>query len=211
MSGWSVLLLAGASGTGKTTVARRIARECGIAWVQVDDLRLALQWSDARLPTSEATEALYFFERAPNLWRLPAERLRDALIATGEAMTEAIAIVTGNHVVQGDPAVIEGDGILPAILEHPDLRGFVASGQVRAAVVAPESEHELLRNMVDRGRGEHLDPASPEARRIARTRWLYSEWLVAEAQRRDIPVLSTQPWESLPARILAAIEPPVIP
>jgi 2-phosphoglycerate kinase len=203
MPDWSVLLIAGASGTGKTTVAKQISRDLGVAWVQVDDLRLALQYSGARLPDDAATEALHFLLRTPNIWSLPAERLADALVATGEAMTEAISIVTGNHIVQGDPAVIEGDGILPGILDHPDLRGFVASGALRMVVRAPGSEAELLRSMVDRGRGEHLDPVSPEFRRIAAMNWQFSQWLAIEAEARGIPVIPTQPWETLAARVLS--------
>jgi hypothetical protein len=101
-SNWTVLLIGGVSGTGKSTVAKAIARRHDADWLQVDDLRLALQWSDVRLTGEYATEALHFFERTPEVWRLPAERLRDAMIAVGEAMTEAVAIVVGNHVVQGD-------------------------------------------------------------------------------------------------------------
>lgn len=204
MPDWSVLLIAGASGAGKTTVAKAISRDLGVAWVQVDDLRLALQYSDARLPGADATDALYFFLRTPDLWSLPAARLADALVATGEAMTEAIAVVTGNHLVQGDPAVIEGDGILPGLLDHPELRGFVGSGALGMVVLAPASEAELLGNMVDRGRGEHLDPESPEARRIAAASWRFTRWLVGEAEARDVPVVPTRPWETLAARILAA-------
>jgi hypothetical protein len=170
--------------------------------VQVDDLRLAMQWSDVRLPTDEATEALYFFLRTPDVWTLPAERLRDALIATGEAMTEAIAIVVGNHVAQGDPAVIEGDGILPSIVEHPEVRPHVHSGAARAVFVVPGSEEELLRNMLDRGRGISAPGETPAARRIARMNWLYARWLERDAASRSLPVVSTQPWETLASRIV---------
>jgi 2-phosphoglycerate kinase len=203
MPDWSVVLIAGASGTGKTTVAKQISRELGVAWVQVDDLRLALQYSDARLPDDAATDDLYFFLRTPDLWSLPAERLADALVATGEAMTEAIAIVAGNHIVQGDPAVIEGDGVLPGIVDHPELRGYVASGALRMVVLASESEAELLQAMVERGRGERLDPGTPEPRRIAEMNWRFTRWLVAETDGRGIPVVAKRPWETLAARILA--------
>jgi hypothetical protein len=63
---WSVLLVVGASGTGKTTVAKAISREPGIAWAQVDDLRLTLQYSDARLHT-DAADGLYFLLRTPDV------------------------------------------------------------------------------------------------------------------------------------------------
>lgn len=198
---WSVLLIGGASGTGKTTVAKAIARDRGITWVQVDDLRLAMERSEVRLPSAAATEALYFFLRTPDVWHLPAARLRDGLIAVGHAMSEAIAIVTANHIVQGDPVVIEGDSILPAIVEHPELRTFVEAGTLRAVFLAPESEDELLGNMLDRGRGITHRGETPEARRAAETSWRYTQWLEHEAQRRSIPVVSTRPWETLKTRL----------
>ncbi len=68
-------------------MAERLGLRLGIPWLQVDDLRLALQCSQVVLP--ENTEALYFFERTPNVWRLAPEQLRDALIAVGHVMAPA--------------------------------------------------------------------------------------------------------------------------
>ena len=197
-----VLLIGGASGTGKTTLAKALSASLGIAWVQVDDLRLALQRSNVRLPTAQATEALYYFERTPDVWSLPAERLRDGLIATGEAMIDAIAIVVENHIVQNDPAVIEGDGILPSLLAHPGLRTYAATGHLRAAFLTSASEDELLRSMIDRGRGVP-DRRPDELARIAAMNWLFSAWLEADARRRNLPVIPTGPRDTLVERVAA--------
>lgn len=113
-----VLLIGGASRTGKTTIAKAIAREHRIAWVQVDDLRLAMQWSNVQLPTSEETEAICYFERTPDIWSKSATELRDALISVGNVLEDAISIVIGNHNAQNDSAIIEGDAILPAIRDR---------------------------------------------------------------------------------------------
>ncbi len=118
-------------------------------------------------------------------------------------MTDAIAIVTGNHFAQGDTAVIEGNGILTGLLDHPQLRGFVASGALRMVELAPASESELLHATVARGTGQHLDPDASGTRRIPAMDWRFSRWLVAEAEPRRVPAVSTQPRETLAARILA--------
>ena len=201
---WSVLLIGGASGCGKSTVAQEIARTSGATWVQVDDLRLALQWSNVRLPSDEATDALSFFERTPDIWRLPAGRLQEGLVAVGEVMADAIAIVTGNHVVQHNPAVIEGDGILPSLLDRPDLAEFVASGQLKMVVLDPPTEEWLLANMIERGRGIP-DRSEDETRNMARASWLYAQWLRREAEERSIPVVLCLPWETRIERIDTAI------
>lgn len=192
----TVVLIGGVSATGKTTIAKALSSRLGIAWVQVDDLRLALQWSTVRLPSEKATEALYFFDRTPDVWSLPAERLRDGLIAVAEAMTEAIAVVIENHIAQNDPAVIEGDGILPSLVEHPNLREYTAAGLLKAAFIMPASEDELLRNMIGRGRGV-VDRRSPELARIAEMNWLFSAWVEDEARRCSLPLLPTTPRDTL--------------
>jgi 2-phosphoglycerate kinase len=199
------LVIGGASGTGKTTVAKAIARAQGITWVQTDDLRLALQWSDVRLPSDAATDSLYYFLRTPEVWGQPAVRLRDALIAVGQVMTEALAVVIDSHVAQNDPVVLEGDSILPSILEHADVRPHAVSGAVRMVLLSPASEVDLLYSMLDRGRGMGEMGVSAEARRAAETAWLYSQWLRREAERGAIPIVGCQPWSTLAARIVKAV------
>jgi 2-phosphoglycerate kinase len=187
---WSVLLVGGASGSGKSMVAQTIATIHGATWVQVDDLRLALQWTDVRLPSDEATRALYFFERTPDIWQLPAERRQEGLVAVGEVMADAVAVVTANHVVQDNPAVIEGDGILPALLDRTDLAEFVASGQLKMMVLDPPSEDWLLANMIERGRGMS-DRSEDETRTMARASWLYEYRLLD----RDVRELLVYHWQ----------------
>jgi 2-phosphoglycerate kinase len=199
---WRVLLIGGQSGAGKSVAAAAIGRECGIPWLQVDDFRLALQRSQVTLP--RATAALYFFDETPAVWRLSPERLRDALIAIGEVMAPAIEIVTGNHVAIAAPAVIEGDGILPSFFTRPAVHELVAVGQVRGVFLVEPDESALFANMLARGRG--LDGRDDAGLRVeARAKWLYGQWLAAEAQRFGLPVLAPRPWATLVKRILAAV------
>lgn len=65
--GWKVLLIGGSSGAGKTVISREIGLRFGISWLQVDDLRLALQWSHVTL--LEHSDALYLFQN-PDTWQL---------------------------------------------------------------------------------------------------------------------------------------------
>ena len=87
---WAVLLIGGASGVGKTTVARRMGRQLGRSVVHVDDLRLVFQHSRVHLPDAAGTAALYRFWEAPDVWQRPPAELRDALIAVGSALAPAL-------------------------------------------------------------------------------------------------------------------------
>ena len=75
---WSVLLLGGPSGVGKTTAARTLAAQLGVAWLMVDDLRRALLHSQVTLP--QRTEALSCFAH-PLARTWPAHGLRAGLSA----------------------------------------------------------------------------------------------------------------------------------
>jgi 2-phosphoglycerate kinase len=186
---WTVLLIGGASGVGKTVAAKSVA------------LRLALQASRVTLPRD--TGALYFFTETPDVWSLPPERLRDALIAVGEVMAPAIEIVTLNHVDTVAPAVIEGDGILPSLLARQSLRERAAGGRLRAVFLVEPDERVMLANSLARARGIDAHTEA-ELGREARAKWLYGQWLAREASRHGLPVLEPRPWSTLPERILAA-------
>jgi 2-phosphoglycerate kinase len=199
---WQVLVVFGASGSGKSTAAREIALEQGVTWLQVDDLRLALQYSQATLPN--LTDELYFFESTPDLWSLPTERLCRAFVQTAMAMLPAVRVVIDSHVVTRVPIVIEGDGIFPALVEDPVIAPLVATGVVRFCCVAASGVEELLDNMINRGRGEHVGDRE-DARPHALANDAYNTWLVAESERLGIPVVSSRPYSSLAKRIVEAV------
>ncbi|HEX2037121.1 MAG TPA: AAA family ATPase [Chloroflexota bacterium] len=203
---WRVLLIGGHSGAGKSTAAERIARELRAAWLMVDDLRLALQRSRAILPTPAATAALHF-HKTPRWWRHPAPRLRDAQIAVARAMSPALEVVIENHVDQQLPLVLEGDGILPALLARPPVRARSGGGRVRAVFLVEPDEAALLANVEARGR-ESTFMTADEVRTLVRARWLYGQWLARQAGRAGLPVLQPRPWETLAQRIVGAAWPP---
>ena len=64
---WSVLLLCGASGTGKTQVSYPLARHYGVPIVEVDDLVEALQ----AMTTPEQQPILHYWRTHPEAARLP--------------------------------------------------------------------------------------------------------------------------------------------
>lgn len=160
---WLVLLIGGHSATGKTVVSERIGLSFGVPWMMVDDLRLAFQRSQARLP--EGTDALYF-DKESGFWRRPPEEQHDALIAVGEALSPALEVIIENHVDQAVPIVIEDDGILPSLLSRPPV--LERREAVRAAFLVEPDEEAVLENVVGRGRESDMGEA-------ARAKWLFGQ------------------------------------
>ena len=196
---WSVLVLLGASGTGKSICAAEIARRRRITWMQVDDLRLALQYS--RITLSNRTDELYFFERTADIWSRPLDELRRAFINVAEVMAPAVRVVIDSHVATGVPMV---DGILPALAVDPVLCPHVAAGTVRFCCVQAGGVDELLANMVARGRGMGVDDAATH-RAHAAANDAFGAWLAGESRRLGIPVVASQPFAMLVDRVLGAV------
>ncbi len=199
---WQVLVLFGASGTGKSTAARQIASGSGTTWMQVDDLRLALQYSQVTLPTM--TDRLYFFESTPDFWARPPDELLQAFIDVATVMAPAVRVVIDSHLATGVPMVIEGDGVLPFLVDDPVLRLWVDSGAIRFCCVAAGSRTELIENMVRRGRGDHLDDHERVAMQ-ATANLAFNDWLVEMSRVLRIPVVPSRPFDTLPDRIKQAI------
>jgi 2-phosphoglycerate kinase len=200
---WSILLVGGVSGTGKTNAAVQIAGQAGCSWLQVDDLRLALQRSNVTLP--QGTDDLYFFLKTPNVWSLPPERLCQALIAVGKVIAPAIEVIIENHIATQLPILIEGDGILPSFFACESLQKHISDGRVRGVFLIESDEAKLLDNMLKRNRGiDHMTDA--ELRTEAHAKWLYGRWLIDETQRYGLPLIESRPWSTLAKRILKAVQ-----
>ena len=183
-------------------MARELGLRLGLPWLHVDDFRLAFQHSRAVLP--RGNEELYLFWDVPGVWQLSPERLRDGLIGTGEALSATVEIVAANHVNHAGAAILEGDGIVPAVVARPLLREKVARGQVALVFVVEPDEDVLLGNMLARGRGMAGQTAD-ERRTEARAKWLFGRWLAIEAGRYGLPVVEPRPWETLAERIARAV------
>lgn len=90
---WRVLLVCGASGTGKTTATQALARRLGFSTLLVDDLRISLQ----ALTTPETHPGLHLFSSDRSLGQMTPDesqmfasfaargRLHDALLGPAAA------------------------------------------------------------------------------------------------------------------------------
>ncbi len=204
---WRMLLIGGSSATGKTTVARALARRYGVSLLLADDIRLAIQ----QTVTPAQHPAFHALTTPEAANRLPPEAVRDALIAVSEAMAKALAIVIAHHVaVRGvGPIIIEGDSIPPRIATQrrfPELRyfsGLALTDEVCAVFLYEPDEAVILDNMHERGRGfDALTEA--EQQTAARASWLHGIWLREQCARYHLPVVLSRPRDTTIERALRA-------
>jgi len=198
-SAWKVLLIGGPSGVGKSTAAASLARQYGMPWLQVDDIRLALQFGGL-VPREQHPDLFSFLDRSD--WQLSPEEYRDKLIGVGGVISDALHIVIESHIATQVPIIIEGDGILPSFVAR--IREEFGHQVVRAVFVVKHDETALLTNMLKRGRG--VNQNTSEERQIeTRGKALFSRWIHEQGDRLNMPVIMSAPWESLTDRIEAAM------
>ena len=192
---WQVLLLGGASGTGKTAVSYRLAQYFGIGLTGVDDFQVLLE----RMTTPEQQPALHFWRTHPDPGQLSAEQIMEQGLTVGQAMLPGLEAVIANHLDSHTPIMLEGDFIHPALAAQNSFAGMPNAGRVRAIFLDEPDEQKLINNFLLR------EPSSGPQTKRARVSLLYGRWLKQEAERFGLPVLAARPWDTLLERIIAAV------
>ncbi|MBB4943799.1 2-phosphoglycerate kinase [Streptosporangium album] len=190
-----MLLLCGASGTGKSQVSYPLARHHGIPIVEVDDLVEALQ----AMTTPEQQPLLHHWRTHPEAARLPPDDIADLQIAIAEALVPAVDAIVGNHLETDTPVVIEGDYLLPALAVRDSFAGVPADGRVAAVVLHEPDEAQLVENYRRR------EPDHGEQLHRARVSALYGGRLAAQAAEVGVPVVTARPWDDVLGRVVAAL------
>lgn len=185
---WRVLLISGASGSGKSALSYPTARARGAALVEVDDLVVATQ----AVTTAAAQPALHFW-RTHSDAGLTAEQVLDAQVELARALEPALAAVIENHLDTDLPLVLEGDYLLP------EFCAKWTGPEVRSVVVAEPDPAQLERNYLIR------EPSSGAQRKRAQDSAHYGSWLAVEAGRHGIPVLPARPWSTALDRLSALL------
>jgi 2-phosphoglycerate kinase len=188
ISNWDVLLIGGASGVGKSSLAYPLARNLDVAIAEADDLFHAVE----AMTTPEQLPALHYWRTHPEAELLPPERILELHLAACRTLVPAIAAVIRNHIETRMPVVLEGDYILPA--------NVLASGpRTRAVFLVEHDEARIVANLSAR------EPSIVPQNKRARVSFLFGQWLRTECARYSLPVIAPRPFETVLERALSAV------
>lgn len=175
-----IILLGGASGTGKSQVSYRLAARLGAALVEVDDIVVALQATT----TPEQLPLLHFWDTQPHPID-PAEVVK-LQIAIAEALVPAVRAVVANHRETNTPVVIEGDYLLP-------IAG------VPTVILHEADEAQIARNYRAR------EPEAGDQSGRALVSRMYGDWLAERALREGAAVVAARPWSDVLERVIEEV------
>jgi len=183
---WDILLIGGASASGKTRLCLPLSRLYEVDLVRVDDFQVLLE----ALTTPESHPTLHYWSTHPN-WRddgvtSSVERLVDV----GRMLTPGLAAVINDHLEENIPMILEGDFILPEL-----AASFTNNNpRVKAIFMHEPSREQILQNYLTR-------EASLQAFR-ADVSHAYGNWLLEECSKLDIPIVESRPWDTLIERVI---------
>ncbi len=192
---WDVLLIGGASGTGKSSISYRLAHAYNTGITEVDDFQVILE----QMTSPEQYPVLHFWRDHPDEARqMDDDQQLAVMIDYSRVMSIALELVIANHLESQTPIVLEGDFIPPSLAVLPVYGKIPAQGRVRAVFVYEEDEQQIFRNYREREGRLQVERAHIS--------WLHSEWLREEATRLGVPTLAARPWESVFERAQKLIE-----
>ncbi len=191
---WSVLLIGGTSGAGKSHLAQQIAERYKISHMEADDIRIALRTVTDR---EKHPELFTFVDNQNYLEEFTEEEFVEKLLKTGSVVWNAIDSLVTRHVTFDEKIVIDGDSIIPALLARRDQQG------IRAIFLYDDLEHirerQLKRNRNKKRTQEKIDIN-------AEFSYAYSETLRKQAEENGFRTFKASPVETLFERIAAALE-----
>ena len=190
---WQVLLIGGASGSGKTSVSYRLARHFDVGITEVDDFQIVLE----RMTNAELLPEIHFWRTHPDAVRSPANEIVAHLLAQSRVISTALEAVIANHLESQMPVIFEGDFILPALAAQTSFCGVPNDERVRAVVIDEDDEQQLIRNFLQRE-----SALQPERARVS---WLHGRWLKQQGEASGAAVIASRPWATLFERVIRAI------
>ena len=186
-----MLLICGAVGTGKSTIATEVGHILDIVRIQSTDMLrevMRMMMPERLLPVLHKSSF--------NAWKaLPIrdveDRDRDQLIADGYRSQADLLAVPCEAVLQraaeeGVPVILEGVHAHPDLLERLPSGGDVIPVHVTLAVLKPKALKSRLR-----GRGEEV-PLRRAKRYLNKFDevWSLQSFLLSEADRCDVPIIT---------------------
>lgn len=183
---WTVALVCGASGVGKSCLARPLAAKYGVPLAEADDIVTALQ----AITTAEQQPMLHLWENPRSRsWR--PERIAELHFEVASALGPAYAAVIADHAEFAAPVVFEGDYLLPELAAG-------SGGAVRAVVLDEPDEEQIAANYLRR------EPGRTQRDR-ARVSALVGAELARRARRCGVPVVPARPWGDAIDRVAEAL------
>ena len=135
---WCLLLIGGASGTGKSRVSHALARRLGVSVLETDDLVTAIKAAT----TPRQLPLLHYWDNHPTAHGWSAPQICELTESVLDTLQPVFDAVIADHLDTGTRVVMEGDHLLPSLV--------AGRGGVRGVILHEPDVEQLVRNYAAR-------------------------------------------------------------
>ena len=184
---WTVAVICGASGVGKSSVAVPLAARFGVPLGEVDDIVTALK----AITTPRDQPLLHHWDTHPEARSWSPAQIADHHLSVCDVVLPGIRAVIADHLEFAAPVVLDGDYLVPELAS-----GY---GDAVRAVVLHEPDRDLIAanfraREPDQDHGFRAEVSVQVGARLA-----------ARAHTVGVPVVGPWPWDDGLARVVAAL------
>ena len=180
---WTVLLVGGASGVGKSSITNALGKYYGVNVIKIDDIVMAME----AVTTVETLPMLHYFSTGVNWMKIGTSGNIDWLVSASRAIEPALKAIVADHLLEREPIILEGDFLQPA------FAASFAQPKVRTLFVHEADEDVIVQNYLAREGGE-------EQRFRAQVSTAYGLRLAETCKKYGVPLLEARPWNTAAER-----------
>ncbi len=192
---WTVLLVGGASGVGKSCLSQPLGRRLDVNVGEVDDFQIVLESSS----TPEQLPLLHFWKtnRDEFMTWTDEHRLDHFVRVCRDVFQPALEAVIADHLDTGTRVILEGDFLLPELAARATFSDRSNGGRVAGVFVSEPDDAQLAANLEAR-EGD----VQPERLRGS---VLLDRLIAADCARLGVPIVAARPWNTVVDRALVAL------
>lgn len=185
---WTVLIIGGSSGTGKSSLAYEIAKYYDVNVMEVDDIYLSVE----TVTTKESFPAIHYWDSGVNWETIGVDGNVNWLIDVSKEMLPVLKALINRHLEDNLPVILEGDFI------HPELALSFDNPEVKAVFVNEPDINQIIQNYMSREGGK------PQQYR-AQISIAYGKWLADSCKKNNIKMIEARPWDTALTRAIESL------
>lgn len=191
---WSVLLIGGTSGVGKSHLSQQLAEHYKVSHMEADDIRIGLR----TVTTREIHPELFtFLDNQNYLMEFTEKEFVEKLLATGSVISLALNDIVQRHVIFDEKIVIDGDSIIPSLLAKRSQEGI-------KAIFLYDDVDLILERQTQRNRNKKRTQEKMVIN--SQFSYAYSEEIRRQAEKYGYQTVKASPVETLFERIISELE-----